>query len=84
MTTLLTAADVATVLSVSARTVQRLAAARLLPRVKVGRSVRFRESDVEHYIDLPSSRSAAQPTNLKPRTPRAANCNRGAAERLSP
>jgi excisionase family DNA binding protein len=48
---LLTRDEVATLLSVSVRTVDRLRAEGLLPTVKVMSSVRFREEDVSRFIN---------------------------------
>lgn len=48
---LLTADEVAGILSVSVRTVRRYAASADLPYVKVGRSVRFRLRDVENFTE---------------------------------
>ena len=49
--TLLTCDEVAVALHVSRRTVAKLAASGDLPRVKIGRSARFRPRDVEALID---------------------------------
>src|SRR5262245_20906925 len=49
--TLLTKAEVAARLKVSPRTVERLRARGDLPAFQLGRRVRFKEEDVETYID---------------------------------
>jgi excisionase family DNA binding protein len=49
---LLTPRDVAEMLTVSPRTVRRLAASGLLERLRIGhRTVRYRETDVAHLIE---------------------------------
>jgi excisionase family DNA binding protein len=50
---MLTRAEVAQLLSVSLRTVDRLRAQGILPAVKVFTSVRFREEDVKGFINSP-------------------------------
>jgi excisionase family DNA binding protein len=49
---LLKAPAVAAQLAVSRRTIERLAAAGVLPAVRLGRAVRYRESDVARVIKI--------------------------------
>jgi excisionase family DNA binding protein len=48
---LLTAKDVRDILKVSRAQVDRLMASGQLKRVKIGRALRFRRSDIESYIN---------------------------------
>ncbi len=48
---LLTVAEVASMMRVSNMTVYRLIKARQLPALKVGKNYRIRESDMEHYLN---------------------------------
>ncbi|WP_419918957.1 helix-turn-helix domain-containing protein [Candidatus Poriferisocius sp.] len=47
---LMTVAEVATLMRVSTMTVYRLINAGDLPSVRIGKSYRLRESDVDHYL----------------------------------
>lgn len=47
---LVTTEELANYLGVSVRTVQRLTAAGSLPHYKVGRSVRYRSTDIERWL----------------------------------
>lgn len=49
--TLLTIADVATLLALSAPTVRRLQQRRMIPYVKIGGSIRFMRSDIASYLE---------------------------------
>lgn len=50
-TLLVTFDEAARLLSVSVKTVRRLVAERTLPKVKIGRSVRIRRSDLERLVN---------------------------------
>jgi excisionase family DNA binding protein len=54
----LTVAEVAAMLRVSNMTVYRLINAGSLPAVRIGKSYRLRESDVEQYLDQPFTETA--------------------------
>jgi excisionase family DNA binding protein len=58
---LLSRAEVAEVLSVSVRTIDRLREQGILPPVKVLTSVRFREEDVKNLVDSQLGKARHQP-----------------------
>lgn len=62
---LLTVKVVADRLSLSQRSVCRLSIAGILPHVKIGRSVRFRESDVVKFLQGRTRRGAGAGVNMQ-------------------
>lgn len=50
-TPLLTVEDLATYLCVSTKTVRRMVDAREITHIRVGRAIRFRQEDVDEYLN---------------------------------